>query len=166
MHRAIDRLATLRVRDVMTRQVFCVRADQTLNEVADFFSEKGISSAPVVNEEGACVGVLSFVDFLKRRQRSPQAAGQASPSAGAVPGADNGVKPLSVRDCMTERIASIGPDELLLLAAQTMCARHVHRLPVLGDNKRLEGLISTMDIVAAMVKAIDEAEASHFKPRA
>jgi CBS-domain-containing membrane protein len=63
---------------------------------------------------------------------------------------------------MTPHVTSIGADELLLKAAQVMCARHVHRLPVVGEGKRIEGLISTMDIVSAMVNAIDEAEAAQF----
>ncbi|MGE0759730.1 MAG: HPP family protein [Pirellulaceae bacterium] len=154
MYPALDRLGTLLVRDVMTRHVVCLAQDQTLAEVAEVFTNKDISSAPVVDHNGTLVGVLSSVDFLKHRAEEDAAERGAS---GARQPAEK-----RVRDCMTRHVASIGADELLLRAAQIMCARHVHRLPVVGEDHRIEGLVSTMDIVSAMVNAIDEAEASHF----
>jgi predicted transcriptional regulator len=151
MHRAIDRLGSLQVRDVMTRKVISVSANQTLAEVAQIFAEKDISSAPVVDPGGACVGVLSSVDFFKGRH-GVSGAGDSSDAS----------LQRRVAECMSPQVASIGADELLLKAAQVMCARHVHRLPVVGEGKRIEGLISTMDIISAMLNAIDEAEAVQF----
>ena len=55
---AVDRLMTLKVKDVMTRKVICVAQNQRLSEAAGLFLEKGISGAPVVDEQGRCVGVL------------------------------------------------------------------------------------------------------------
>ncbi len=58
MDSAVDRLLTLKVKDVMTRQVVCVAKDQLLSDAADLFVEKGISGAPVVDASGRCVGIL------------------------------------------------------------------------------------------------------------
>jgi CBS-domain-containing membrane protein len=43
-----------------------------------------------------------------------------------------------------------------------MCEQHLHRLPVVSADGRVVGIISTMDVVAALVNAIDEMEAAHF----
>ena len=50
---------------------------------------------------------------------------------------------------------SIAADASLLEAGRVMCAAHVHRIPVL-DGERVVGIVSTMDIVAAMVNVVDE----------
>jgi CBS-domain-containing membrane protein len=37
-----------------------------------------------------------------------------------------------------------------------MCEGHWHRVPVLDEVRKLVGMISTMDLLAAMVQAHDE----------
>ena len=44
-----------------------------------------------------------------------------------------------------------------------MCAEHIHHLPVLEDERPI-GIVSTTDIVAALINAVDEVEAQ-FTPR-
>ncbi len=63
---AVDRLMTLKVKDVMTRKVICVAKNQRLSDAAGLFLEKGISGAPVIDEHGRCVGVLSAIDYVRR----------------------------------------------------------------------------------------------------
>jgi CBS domain-containing membrane protein len=154
MQCAIDRLGTLRVRDAMAQQVVTVSMDQSLEEVAAIFLAKEISSAPVVDTHGKCTGVLSSVDFLKAQSKASRLKPAAQSSGASL-----------VSKFMSPNVASIGPDELLLRAAHVMCARHIHRLPVLGPEGKIEGVISTMDIVSAMMNAIDEADAAQFGTR-
>ena len=56
-------------RDVMTRNVALVRADQTLREAAALLTECHISGAPVVDRDGRLVGVLSESDLLSDARR-------------------------------------------------------------------------------------------------
>jgi CBS-domain-containing membrane protein len=37
-----------------------------------------------------------------------------------------------------------------------MCDEHIHRLPVLDGSGRITGVITSLDIVAAMANAADE----------
>jgi CBS domain-containing protein len=53
----------------------------------------------------------------------------------------------------------VQPEQTLLTAARLMCEKHVHRLPVLNLDGKPVGLITSMDVVAALVNAIDEREA-------
>ena len=41
-------------------------------------------------------------------------------------------------------------------AAREMCAQHVHRLPVVDAGGKVVGLVSSLDLVAAMVGALEE----------
>lgn len=141
MWRSADRLRTLRVADVMTRQVVELSPDQSLDEVGQLFRERDVSSAPVLDAQRRCVGVLSAADFLRHT------------------GQPGGV----VADVMSRRVRTVGAQELLLKAAHIMSANHVHRLPVLGDDQRVVGVVSTMDFVAAVMNVLDEVEASQFR---
>jgi CBS domain-containing protein len=48
--------------------------------------------------------------------------------------------------------------EALLKAGRIMWAQHVHRLPVVNSQRRVVGMITSSDMVAALVQAADEAE--------
>ena len=60
---------------------------------------------------------------------------------------------------MSAGVRSVQPEQTLLMAARIMCEKHVHRLPVLNLDGKPVGLITSMDVVAALVNAIDEREA-------
>ncbi len=60
---------------------------------------------------------------------------------------------------MSVGVRSVQPENTLLNAARIMCEKHVHRLPVLDLEGKPVGLITSMDVVAALVNAIDEREA-------
>ena len=57
---------------------------------------------------------------------------------------------------MTSALQSVAMHAPLLAAAKIMNAQHVHRLVVLDEKEKPIGVVSTMDIVAAIVNAIDE----------
>ena len=59
---------------------------------------------------------------------------------------------------MASAVQSIAANASLLDAARAMCGAHIHHLPVI-ENERVVGIVSTMDIVAAVVNAVDEADA-------
>src|SRR5262245_31900725 len=140
MSLAIERLQSLRVADVMTRAIIPIAADLPLVKVAQVFRTNEISAAPVVDAEGSCIGVLSATDCLKylaeSMSRSPE--------------------DVVARDYMTSAIQSIAPEASILLAARIMCVEHLHRLFVLDSRGKPVGVISSMDIVAALTNAIDE----------
>lgn len=140
-----NRLLTLKVKDVMTRQVICVSEDQTLSEAACLFVSQGISGAPVVDADGQCVGVLSAIDYV----------GREDVLRGLWPVGEPGDQ---VYQQMSTKLRYVQPEQSLLRAARLMSAEHVHRLPVLDAEHRPVGLITSMDIVAALVNVIDEQE--------
>jgi len=151
---AVERLQTLKVGDVMTRSVFQLRPDQSMVSTAKAFAVHGISSAPVVDQEGCCIGILSAADFLKREHRGPATAPSQDLFAGrsldaSEPDLD------AVARFMSAAVQAISADVTMLQAARIMCAQHIHHMPVLHHD-RVVGVISTMDIVAAVVNAVDE----------
>ena len=57
---------------------------------------------------------------------------------------------------MSRSVQSIAADATVIEAARAMCAEHVHHLPVLDEDRCVLGLVSSLDIVAAMVHAVEE----------
>ena len=121
-----------------------VKAGQKLADVAETLSAHEISSAPVTDDQGRCIGILSAADFLKRLGAGGSAASETE----------------NVSSYMTPAVQSIASDAGLLTAARIMCAEHIHHLPVIDPNEKMVGVVSTMDVVAAVVNAVDELEAS------
>ena len=56
------------VRDVMTQKVVSVHRGMPLKEVALLLIDNRISGVPVVDEEGAVLGVVSEADLLMKEQ--------------------------------------------------------------------------------------------------
>ena len=145
MDSTVDRLLTLKVKDAMTHRVVCVSQDQMLSEAARLFVKKGISGAPVLDREGRCVGVLGAIDYVRHEDVQ----------RGAWP---VGTETDRVQQRMSTPVQYVQAEQTLLRAARLMCERHVHRLPVLDAERRPVGLITSMDVVAALVNVIDERE--------
>jgi CBS-domain-containing membrane protein len=61
-------LTCLTAADVMTRDVVRLREEMPLRDAAHRLRQAQISGAPVVDEQGRCVGVLSAVDYLRRAE--------------------------------------------------------------------------------------------------
>ena len=146
MNSAIERLLGLRVSDVMSSNVVQVNQDDRMSEAAAILDRHDVSGAPVVDDQGRCVGILSSSDFVLR-------------SANAVDQTVEGQEVLHkdhVSDHMSEVVESVSPDSSIMDAARSMCREHIHRLVVLDDGKNPVGLVSSLDLVAAMVAAIQE----------
>jgi len=159
MSNAIERLMALRVSDAMQRNVVRLPSHSTMAEAAGTLLQHEISGAPVVDELDRCVGVLSAIDFVKREYdlagSSPHLLRpcQGEPSALSNVGVFNTE---GIVRYMTPTIQSVAADALLIQAAGIMSAAHLHRLPVLDSRGRPVGMITSLDIVAALVHAIEE----------
>ncbi len=144
MNSAIERLLSLRVADVMQRRVLALWAEDTMAQAGEKLLGNCHSGAPVVDRQGSCVGVLSAVDFVKRGvQNGHQDHSLSDPAE-------------RVETYMTADVCSIDSDATLIDAAREMCRRHVHRLPVVDKQRRLSGMLSSLDVVAAVVHAVEE----------
>lgn len=155
---AMHRLRNLTVADVMNKQVVVVEAHERMPEVAQFFLDQGISAAPVTEETGRFVGILSATDFLRRDRECRDMDLHDSPLSHSLEMGDSG--PDMACAYMTDAVQTVSLSTPLVQAARIMVTAHLHRLPVLDTQQRVAGMISTMDVTAAMVNLVDEWEAS------
>lgn len=156
-------ISMLTVRDVMTRSVVSVQRSAPLREVAQALIDSGISGVPVVDVDGAVLGVVSEADLLVKEQGAdairhrPLARflGESRESRAQL------VKlgAFTAAEAMTSPAITITSGRPIHEAAAIMTARRVNRLPVVDDG-RLVGIVSRADLVRAYVRSDDELEAT------
>lgn len=145
-------------RDVMTTDVVRVPADLTIAELADVFMENEISGAPVVDETGALVGVVSVFDVARQSSgETGVVTDQGSPEF-YVRGWEEKYTveefrklrvqegSLSVRDVMTPAAFTVEEDDPISDVARTLVDGHIHRVLVTRGNE-VVGIISSLDLL-------------------
>ncbi|HEX6307971.1 MAG TPA: CBS domain-containing protein [Longimicrobiales bacterium] len=120
-------LAHRLVGDIMESRVITVRADLPLSEAARLLWEQQITGAPVVDEKGHPVGVLSASDIVRVK------------GFGAK-------KDAVVSDVMTHATFAVRASTTVAELARFLMKANVHRALVM-DGSRLIGIVSTSDIV-------------------
>jgi predicted transcriptional regulator len=132
-------LPKLVARDIMTTEVLLAQADWTIHELTAFLVTNSISGAPVVGEDGTVVGVVSLTDLA--RSLVPELG---IPDGECLPDA-----PRTVRDIMTPLMFEVHEEAPVLVVAETMVRRRMHRLFVTRERKVI-GIIAAIDLLRVM----------------
>jgi len=156
-----------KVRDFMNRQVFFVKPEFSIFDVAKVFSKNDISGAPVV-DRGKVVGVVSVSD-LTRFMSIKLVDGEAvlkNPSSLSLLllnfakfskdyiGFKKEIERISktkIKNIMSKDVVCISPESNLFEAATLMDKNDVNRLPVVEKGK-LVGVLSRADLLKALVE--------------
>ena len=135
----------------MTRGVVTVMPDLSLADAAAIFLDSGISGAPVVDDSGAVVGVLSQFDFLFKE------AGSLTLSLASATYQADVCKMLgeTVRSAMTSDPITVAGSATMQEAAALMVRKRLNRLPVVsGDEGELVGILSTRDVMRHVISSV------------
>jgi CBS domain-containing protein len=142
----------------MTGTVISVTPDMTVREVARIFVDNGISGAPVLDPDGAVVGMISEGDLLRRSEIGTDARPRTSwlDLWSVSHEARDYIKThaLKVRDVMTTDVVTVRPDTLLGEVAGILETRHIKRVPV-AESGRLVGIVSRANLVQALASVPD-----------
>ena len=65
VHELLFLISEIKVRNIMTKDPITVPSDFTVEEAAELFLRKGISGAPVVDQEGQIVGTITKNDLFR-----------------------------------------------------------------------------------------------------
>ncbi len=130
-------MQSLKVRDYMTRNILTLKEEDSVIDALRKLIKAGRSGAPVVDDKGNIVGLLSEIDCLKEALMGGyyQQAGDR------------------VSDHMTRDIDSVNADDDILVTAD-LFIKGRRRLPVMEDGK-LAGIITRCDFGKALLDTID-----------
>jgi CBS domain-containing protein len=145
--------------ELMTPNPLSIRGDATLHEAVAFLVDRNISGAPVIDEAGRPIGVLSHTDILVHdREGSEHFAPPEVEYGTPLPRKMwdefqiERVDPTPVREFMTPAVFCVSTDTAVWGVIEQMRDLNVHRLFVTDDNGVLVGVITAMDVVRHLTR--------------
>lgn len=118
----------MRVQNVMTKDVFTIKADEPISKAYDLMHIKKIRHLPVM-EGDRVIGMLSERDAR-------------------LLVLDPGMK---VKDLASKKLHFVGPETSVRDAGRLMLLYKIGALPVLDEGKKLVGILTKSDLLAVFV---------------
>jgi len=118
------------VRNAMTKSVITSDPDITVRKAVELMSKRDIGSL-LITQDGKMVGIMTERDVMKKVV-----------SKGLSP------EKTKVSEIMTKKVITTTPDTRLDHACKKMESNHIKKLPVLDDNDKLIGILTTTDVVS------------------
>ena len=126
-------MANLTAADIMARSEATLSPDADIYGALQQLLKSKITGAPVVDEDGVLLGMLTERDCLKV----------------LVGGALDGLPGGKVSDYMSAPAESIGPTARLYDIVHMFLTRPYRKLPVVDDDRRVVGQVSRRDTLVA-----------------
>ena len=146
----------------MNPDVIVAQASMTVQELTNFLTSNMITGAPVVDEFGKLVGVVSETDIVRSGARRDVAIKEKRESSFYLRGWEDKIdedelgafhviedEGLVVRDIMTPLIFKVSEDTSIAEMADMMIGGRIHRLIVTEDDRVL-GIVTTLDMLKAI----------------
>jgi len=120
----------MKAEDIMTRDVQSCRPEANLAQAAALMWDYDCGAMPVVDDSNRVIGIITDRDI-------------------AIAAATKGRRAtdISVGEVMSGNVYACARDEDVKSALKTMRRERVRRLPVIGGDGRLAGILSVNDIV-------------------
>jgi CBS domain-containing protein len=153
--------------DIMQTRVVTFTTSTPIDEAVQTFEDQRMSGAPVVNERGRLVGMLSLADVARpehvksgRTNSAGAVLALTAPDDDSLEGEmdeeevvlsmddyDSGMRDRpTVGDWMSTQPICVGPDWTLPRICRLMLKERIHRVPVVQAHE-LKGIVSTFDVV-------------------
>ncbi len=126
----------LKIAEVMTSDVITLSPENTMRDVMDALREFRISGVPIVDTEKNLIGLVSTEDLIKCL------ANQEAHK--------------SIRDYMSTDLVIVHSYDHLTEALKLFTKTKLGRLPVLGHNDELVGIITKGDVTFGLLRALEK----------
>jgi CBS domain-containing protein len=151
-------------RDVMQTEVLVLNESDSLIEAHQFFVRHDITGAPVVDDDGLLVGVVSVRDLMRAEDEDHDVSRTVADYFCESPGYANlsadldhlreGLSEISVSEVMTRDPICVEPDSPVREIAALTRKHRIHRVLVAspGTDGRLEisGIVTLFDLVSLL----------------
>lgn len=120
--------------ELMQKEVFTCKPDDTLHEAAGIMLSRDRGSLPVVDEERHVIGMITDRDIC-----------MCSMIEGGA------LSKLPVSRAMSKEVWNVRPEDTLDDVLATMKTHQIRRVPVVDARKKLVGIIGLADLAGAAV---------------
>jgi len=141
----------MKAADVMVSEVISVRPDARVEEVANILLANRISAAPVIDEQGQLIGIVSEGDLIRRVEAGTEREHPWWHLTGKQMLAGEYVKSHShkVADVMTRSVITAMPETSLGEVATLLERNRIKRVPIV-QNGRVVGIVSRANLLQAL----------------
>lgn len=158
-----------KVHEIMSVGVHSLSSETTVRDASRFFLDHGFSGAPIVDDGGKPIGVLTLHDlaeYLDRhltieeesdREMLQEELKEVREECGMSQIYLERLHEVRVEQIMTPRVLSVHDDLAADRAIRYMSGEGVHRLFVTDSSGALVGVLSTIDVVRALAARSDTA---------
>ena len=144
--------------DVMTRNVITVKKETTIRELAELFALHRIISAPVVDESGDVIGIVTETDLIEQ-DKSLHIPTVVSIFDWVIylesdKKFERELKKMTgqtVADIYTPSVKTVAQNTPISDVADIMSNGKIHSIPVL-EGKKLVGIVARIDLIRTMIK--------------
>jgi len=139
------------ISELMNPDVVSARPEMTVAEVRNLLASRGISGAPVVDDSGRILGVVSQSDLVRQSEQRTTVgeSGRFFTDVNEYRDLANLPRDLSdlpVESLMSKEVCSVPRDSSAAMGAKLMRERKVHRLLV-TDQGVLVGVVTSLDLL-------------------
>ena len=142
---------SVKAHDIMTKQVFSVKKDTPLKEVAELMAKEKISGIPVLEDDCKIAGIISEKDFLSGMGSEDKTHFMAF-VAECLGGKGCAAFPVSLQkaeDIMTSPAIIVREGATVFEISNIFSQKNINRVPVADREGKLLGIVSRADIIRA-----------------
>ncbi|MBA4348465.1 MAG: hypothetical protein C0415_00540 [Thermodesulfovibrio sp.] len=146
----------LKAKDIMTRDVITVKPATTIEELARILMQNKVSGAPVVNDEGDLIGIVTENDLISQNKRFhiPTIvrlfdAFIVFASTSRIEKEIKKMAAVTVDGICTKEVISVTEDTPVEDIATIMSEKKVHLIPVV-EGKKIKGIIGKIDLIKGL----------------
>lgn len=153
---AYDRHAGMCCADVMARDVVTVQFATEIDQAWQLLRSHHLRSLPVVDRHsGRLLGIVTVDDFLRQLDGVPATSLLARMRAllKPTPGIASD-KAEVVGQLMTDKPFSVRPETPISDLVACLADVGLHHIPVVDENKRVQGMVTHSDLLAALYKQL------------
>jgi CBS domain-containing protein len=150
----------LTAKDIMTHEVITVKESATVRELAALLLTSNISGAPVVDDAGRVIGVVTESDLIFQNKKVHLPTAFALLDAfvflerpGKMEQEFKKMAGARVGDICSRNPVSVTPETGLEDLATLMAEKKIHTLPVIADGD-LVGVIGKSDIIRTIAQGM------------
>ena len=118
------------ISSIMRTQLLTARPDAPVDDVLDLLRGKHVGCVPVVDEAGRAIGIITKLDVLETLDENRRTA----------------------REIMMPFARCVAKAGTIAEAAAIMSGERIHHVLVIDDDRRLVGLVSSLDLADWIAK--------------